>query len=280
MVASMTAFGRCGDSLVEWEIKSVNHRFLELGFRLPDALRDLESPLRTITAERLRRGKVDATLRFAAGAPAPVVEPQALKQLLGAVQQVRGVLPDASVDALTALRWPGVLRDDDDELTRARAAALAGYRVALDDLARHRHAEGAALGAVLSEQITAAESIGQQARALVAEHGAELLQRLRKRARELDTRVDAARLEQEVALLAQRADVTEELDRIDIHLAAARASLNGTGPCGRRLDFLVQELGREANTLAAKAAQPEASRLAVDLKVVVERLREQVQNVE
>ena len=275
----MTAFGRCGDSLVEWEIKSVNHRFLELGFRLPDALRDLESPLRTITAERLRRGKVDATLRFAADAPAPVVEPQALKQLLDAVQQVRDALPDASVDALTALRWPGVLRDDEG-LTRARAAALTGYRAALDDLVRHRHAEGTALGAVLSEQIAAAENIGQQTRALVAKHGEELLQRLRGRARELGTRVDAGRLEQEVALLAQRADVTEELDRIDIHLAAARASLNGAGPCGRRLDFLVQELGREANTLAAKATQPEASRLAVDLKVVVERMREQVQNVE
>lgn len=276
----MTAFGRSGDGLVEWEIKSVNHRFLELGFRLPEALRDLERPLRDITVARVRRGKVDAILRFAADAPAPVVEPRALEHLLGAVRQVRDALPEVRVDALAVLRWPGVLRDDDESLARWRQAALAAYRVALGELLRHRCAEGAALGRVLGEQLAAAEDIGRQARALVADHGAQIRDRLRARASELSTRVDAMRLEQEVALLAQRADVTEELDRIDVHLAAARASLNGTEPCGRRLDFLVQELGREANTLAAKAAQPEASRLAVALKVVVERMREQVQNVE
>ncbi len=277
----MTAFGRARGDLAEWEIKSVNHRYLELGFHLPDPLRHLEARLRDITAERIRRGRVDATLRFAPqAAPAPVVEEAALRGLLDAVGDVRAALPDAAVNALEVLRWPGVLRDDAASLAPWREAALCGYRAALDDLLAHRRGEGANLAKVLREQLAAVERIGRQVRHQFDEHGPALFERLRTKARDLPVRVDAARLEQEVALLAQRADVTEELDRVDIHLASARACLDGNEPCGRRLDFLMQELGREANTLAAKAALPETSRLAVDLKVVVERLREQVQNVE
>ena len=277
----MTAFGRARGDLAEWEIKSVNHRYLELGFHLPDPLRHLEARLRDITTERIRRGRVDATLRFAQqAAPAPVVEEAALRGLLDAVGDVRAALPDAAVNALEVLRWPGVLRDDAASLAPWREAALRGYRAALDDLLAHRRGEGANLAKVLRGQLAAVERIGRQVRHQFDEHGPALFERLRTKARDLPVRVDAARLEQEVALLAQRADVTEELDRVDIHLASARACLDGNEPCGRRLDFLMQELGREANTLAAKAALPETSRLAVDLKVVVERLREQVQNVE
>ena len=277
----MTAFGRARGDLAEWEIKSVNHRYLELGFHLPDPLRHLEARLRDITTERIRRGRVDATLRFAQqAAPAPVVEETALRGLLEAVGDVRAALPDAAVNALEVLRWPGVLRDDAASLAPWREAALCGYRAALDDLLAHRRGEGANLAKVLREQLAGVERIGRQVRHQVDEHGPALFERLRTKAHDLPVRVDAARLEQEVALLAQRADVTEELDRVDIHLASARACLDGNEPCGRRLDFLMQELGREANTLAAKAALPETSRLAVDLKVVVERLREQVQNVE
>ena len=277
----MTAFGRARGDLADWEIKSVNHRYLELGLHLPDPLRDLEPSLRDIAAQRIRRGRVDATLRFARHAvPAPVVEEAALRGLIDAVRNVRDALPDATVNALDILRWPGVLGDDAGGLARWREAALTGYQAALDDLLSHRRREGAALAKLLREHLAEVECIGRQVRQQIEEHGPVLFERLRAKARDLPVRVDAARLEQEVALLAQRADVTEELDRMNIHLASARASLDANEPCGRRLDFLMQELGREANTLAAKAALPETSRLAVDIKVVVERLREQVQNVE
>lgn len=281
MVASMTAFGRGGGDLVEWEIKSVNHRYLELGFRLPEPLRDLERTLREMTAARLRRGKVDAAMRLAdAGASLPRVHPEGLQLLLAAVAEVRSHVPEATVDALEALRWPGVLTTDERVLGNCREAAVAGYRAALDDLVAHRRSEGEHIRRVVVAKLAELARIGGRVRCLVLGQGAQLRERLRAKLRDLPVRVDADRLEQEVALLVQRGDATEELDRLDMHIAAARASVAGDQPCGRRLDFLMQELGREANTLAAKAPLPETAALAVDLKVAVEQVREQVQNLE
>ena len=280
MVASMTAFGRArGD--VEWEIKSVNHRYLELGFRLPEALRDLEPTLRKVTAARVHRGKVDATLRLTnENASLPPVPTSGLRDLLAAVAQVRDLAPDATLDALDVLRWPGVLATSETALARCREEALAGYRAALDDLLAQRRREGESIRTVLEELLAEVARIGGRVRGLAATQRPALQGRLRGMLCELPLRVDANRLEQEVALLVARADVTEELDRLDMHLAAACACVAGEQPCGRRLDFLMQELGREANTLSAKAPLPEMAGLAVDLKVAVGRLREQVQNVE
>lgn len=277
----MTAFGRVDGGLVAWEIKSVNHRYLEIGFRLPEPLRGLEPTLRALTAARLRRGKVDASLRLRdAGTAAARVHGENLRALLAAVAEVRRHAPDATVDALQALAWPGVLATDEAALNACREAAVDGYRAALDALLAERQREGAQIRAVLARLLDEVAGIGANARGLAAEHEPRVRERLCAKLRELPIRVDADRLEQEVALLAQRADASEELDRLDMHIAAAREALTGSGPCGRRLDFLMQELGREANTLAAKAALPEVAGLAVDLKVAVERLREQAQNVE
>ena len=277
----MTAFGRGGGDLVEWEIKSVNHRYLELGFHLPEPLRDLERTLREMTTARLHRGKVDATMRLPnAGVVPPRVDVEGLSHLLAAVAEFRRSVPDATVDTIAALRWPGVLTTDEQALGNCREAAVAGYRAALDDLVAHRRNEGENIRKVVVAKLAELARIGSCVRGLVFGRAASLRDRLREKLRDLPLRVDADRLEQEVVLLAQRGDATEELDRLDMHIAAARVCVAADQPCGRRLDFLMQELGREANTLAAKAPLPETAALAVDLKVAVEQVREQVQNLE
>ena len=173
-----------------------------------------------------------------------------------------------------------MLADSDGDIDALKAAAIESFGAALDDLLEHRASEGANLAALLGERLAEVERIVAAVRSLIAGRGDYLRDRLLDRVQALATSVDEGRLEQEVALLVQKADVAEELDRLEIHVGEARTSLAGDEPCGRRLDFLMQELGREANTLAAKSALPDAARLAVDLKVVIEQMREQVQNVE
>ena len=279
----MTAFGRAAGELLEWEIKSVNHRFLELGFRLPEPLKGLERPLRDRATGRLRRGKVEASLRLTgAAAPTPRVNGAALRKLLGAAAEARAQAPDATLDVVELMRWPGVLEDDRDDIAQLKAAALAAYGEALDDLCAHRESEGAGLQALLRERLAAAEDRAKEIRRLADRQASVLRGRLSGRLRELleSPAAEPGRIEQEVALLAQKADMAEELDRLALHVAAARASLEADEPCGRRLDFLLQEMYREANTVAAKAALPEIAPLAVDLKVAIEQMREQAQNVE
>lgn len=283
MVASMTAFGRAGGALVGWEIRSVNHRYLELGFRLPDQLRDLERRLRELALRRIRRGKVDATCKLATAEITPQVNAKAVEHLLEAVEAIRGQAPSESigpVNPLDLMRFPGVLMDLGDDIDALKDSAIKGFVAALDDLVEHRASEGTNLAALLGERLAEVERIVAAVRALLAGQGGYLRDRLLDRVQALTEAVDEGRLEQEVALLVNKADVAEELDRLEIHVGEARTSLAGDEPCGRRLDFLMQELGREANTLAAKSILPDAARLAVDLKVVIEQMREQVQNVE
>ena len=283
MVASMTAFGRAGCALVGWEIRSVNHRYLELGFRLPDQLRDLERRLRELALRRIRRGKVDATCKLAPAEITPQVNAKAVEHLLEAVEAIRSQASRESigpVNPLDLMRFPGVLMDLGDDIDALKDSAIKGFVAALDDLVEHRASEGTNLATLLGERLAEVERIVAAVRALLVGQGGYLRDRLLDRVRALTEGVDDGRLEQEVALLANKADVAEELDRLEIHVGEARTSLAGDEPCGRRLDFLMQELGREANTLAAKSVLPDAARLAVDLKVVIEQMREQVQNVE
>ena len=283
----MTAFGRASCELADWEIRSVNHRYLELGFRLPEPFRDMEPQLRRLAAKRLRRGKVDITLRISGDAAVALrFNERTLRNLLGVVEEAGKHAQIGPLDALELLRWPGMLEHDQADLAHFKEAAMASYSTALDALLAHRRSEGASLAALLRERLAEVMRISARLRGLATQQSAALRERLAKRAGELRAHVDGGadindeRLAQEVALLAQKADVTEELDRLDIHVAEAGAALDGEEPCGRRLDFLTQELNREANTLAAKSALPEAARLAVDLKVVIEQMREQAQNIE
>ena len=277
----MTAFARVGRGSLVWEVRSVNHRYLEVVFRLPESLRSLEPALREAARGRLARGKVDATLRVAEAGGSVEVDGDALRGLLGAMTELREQVPAlVEPSLLDVLRWPGVLRESETGLVELRRDATATFDDALTELVARRVAEGTQIRGLIEERLDIAGETIAQVRELAAEQVQSMRDRLARAAEALTTSVNPERLEQELALLLQKADVAEELDRLDLHVAEARAALAGDGPCGRRLDFLMQELGREANTLGAKAVLPDAAHAAVDLKVAIEQMREQVQNVE
>ena len=285
MILSMTAFARFESTSLSWEIRSVNNRYLEVDFRLPSGFREIEPALRTRLRDALARGKVDVRLwlKKTATQPMPEINREHLLALLGVLQQVRDAAPGlGQPDPLEVLRWPGVVGPEAEAADEAlKTEARTGFEQALQRLIEHRRVEGSKLDALLREKLVALESMVADIRALALSFAPMVRDRLHGRLRDLkSTRVDSGRLEQEVALLAQKADIAEELDRLDIHAQACRDCLAAGGPQGRRLDFLMQELSREANTLTAKAITAECARRAVDLKVVIDQMREQVQNVE
>jgi uncharacterized protein (TIGR00255 family) len=288
MIASMTGFAR-RETTGSWgtlvcELRSVNHRFLETGFRLPDELRGAEAELRARLARLVRRGKVDCTLQFRRlqGAAGPLeIDAAALERLLAAVEVVtRSLREPASVNALDLLRWPGVVREDSASSEALLAAAYAVFGATLEELLAARAREGARLRELLEQRCTALESLVADVRARLPEVHAHVRARLETRVAELTTSVDPERLEQELALLLQRLDIDEELERLSGHIEEVRRVIGGSEPAGRRLDFLMQELNREANTLSSKSQDLETTRTAVDMKVVIEQMREQVQNAE
>jgi len=289
MIASMTGFAR-RETTGPWgslicELRSVNHRFLESSLRLPEELRSLDPEIRQQFARGLKRGKIDCTFtyrRTEAAARALDLDHEVLQQLLRRVHDVAaaaGTTP-VSFDALEALRWPGVIREaeggTDDLLAAARSLAAA----TIDDLAVTRAREGARLGELIEQRCDGLVSLVAQVRARLPEVRIRIRARLDDRVAELKVAVDQDRLEQELALLLQRLDVDEELDRLGAHVAEIRRIISGSEPAGRRLDFLMQELNREANTLSSKSQDLETTRAAVDMKVLIEQLREQVQNIE
>jgi len=307
LLASMTGFARAEGTLPDgtsflWELRSVNGRGLDLRLRLPNGLDPLEPALREMTAGRLRRGNVSATLtlrreeRAAGGGPRLVPDPAALEQALALALDLARRIPGAPpprAEALLAL--PGVLRAEapaeEDEATREakHAALLDGFARALDGLVEARRAEGAKLAAILGALIDEIAALREAAAALAASQPEVQQARLRAQLAALldgpdgaavSRRVPEDRLAAEVALLATRSDVREELDRLGAHIEQARALLRAGEAVGRRLDFLTQEFGREANTLCAKSATTALTRTGLELKAAIERLREQVANVE
>jgi len=289
MIASMTGFAR-RESTGPWgslicELRSVNHRFLESSLRLPEELRSLDPEIRQQFGRGLKRGKIDCTITYRRtdiAARALDLDHGALDQLLGRVKDVvaRAGTAPVIVDALEVLRWPGVIRDTDtgteDLIIAARTLAAA----TVDDLAEARSREGARLGELIEQRCGGLATLVTQVRARLPEVRTRIRTRLDERLAELKTEVDQERLEQELALLVQRLDVDEELDRLGAHVEEIRRIIAGNEPAGRRLDFLMQELNREANTLSSKSQDLETTRAAVDMKVLIEQLREQVQNIE
>ncbi|MEM1230298.1 MAG: YicC/YloC family endoribonuclease [Pseudomonadota bacterium] len=288
MAHSMTAFARRQASVrgrtLTWELRSVNHRFLEGQIRLPDALRQMEHPLREVLRKHLQRGKVDCTLRIEMTNVAAEValNRPLLLNLLAVLEQVRRDAPEIGPpNPIELLRWPGIIGDQSEVEQEFLGSTVTDlFEETLTELIAYRAREGEALAGTIAERLDEIERIVDEVTGLTASLAGQLKERLLGRLEDLKVTVDASRLEQEIALLAQRADVAEELDRLRIHVEEARTSLRGPGPHGRRLDFLTQELNREANTLASKSVLAETSQRAVDLKVVVEQIREQVQNVE
>lgn len=288
MIRSMTAFAReSGTSEVgqlTWELRSVNHRFLEPHVRLPEELRGLESAVRERLALRLGRGKIDCTLRFAperGSAGTLTVNRRLMEQVLGAAEEVATRLGEpATPHVIDLLRWPGLLQEPEQDPDAVAVAALAVLDRALDALVGVREREGARLRELILERC---DKLGAQVdivRARMPEVLASVRKRIRDRLDEVLGELDPGRLEQEMALLAQRLDVDEEMDRLGVHVAEVRKALDTDKPVGRRLDFLMQELNREANTLSSKSADADTTHAAVEMKVLIEQMREQVQNLE
>jgi uncharacterized protein (TIGR00255 family) len=288
MIASMTGFARREASgpwgVLICELRSVNHRFLEAGFRLPEELRSLEPDLRQLFMRELKRGKVDCSLNYRAAQGAEralQLDGEALTRLLDRVREVASELPKHhTIDVIEVLRWPGVIKDADVGTEELLTAARKLVQEALKDLASARGREGIRLREMLEQRCASLEGFVEQVRNRLPEVHARTRVRLDERLAELKTNVDQERLEQELALLLQRLDVHEELDRLTAHISEIRRIIEANEPAGRRLDFLMQELNREANTLSSKSQDLETTRCAVDMKVVIEQMREQVQNVE
>ena len=288
MIHSMTAFARReGETpwgALVWELRTVNHRYLEISPRLPEDFRVLESQVRDRINGALHRGKVDCQLRFqslAQQSPEFALNKDLIKRLATIVTEVDSQLErPAPVNALEVLRWPGVIQAPQPDHEQMVAAALRILDEALAELTATRAREGDKLKALILQRC---EAVADQA-AIAVQRLPEVRTRLREkllaRLAEIKAELDPMRVEQEMVLLSQRLDVEEELDRLTTHLAEVKRVLSRTGPAGRRLDFLMQELHREANTLGSKSGDVETTRVSMEMKVLIEQMREQVQNIE
>jgi uncharacterized protein (TIGR00255 family) len=287
MIRSMTGFARRERQfpwgLLAWELKTVNHRFLELGCRLPEEFRAAESDFRATVAAAVRRGKVECSLHFrpAVTATALEIDSELLASLTSRAQHIAAQAGIAArIAVLDLLRWPGVIRDMTRDTAPMIAAAKGLLEEALAELTRFRDSEGGRLRDALELRCAGLLEFSGRVTERLPEIHARLRAKLLDRIAQLVMDIDQDRLEQELAILAQRLDVDEEIDRLRGHVTEVRKAFGGQEPAGRRLDFLMQELNREANTLSSKSQDIETTRAAVDMKVLIEQMREQVQNIE
>jgi uncharacterized protein (TIGR00255 family) len=288
MIRSMTAFARESTSTAQGvltvELRSVNHRYLDCSFKMPDVLRSLEPRLREQASATLARGKLDCMVRLQAN-PAQAgkqdIDYARLDTLLAAARIVQEKLGGTEpLNPLQVLQFPGIFgaHEESEEQLQKEAAAL--FNTALDAMQRHRQREGDKLATLVLDRLVQVEAEVHAIRAVLPALMQQQRDRITARIADLGVDVDHGRLEQELVYLAQKADVDEELDRLEAHIGEVRRALNKGGPCGRRLDFLMQELNREANTLSSKSQSATTTQNAVALKVLIEQMREQIQNIE
>ncbi|TVP89189.1 MAG: YicC family protein [Pseudomonadaceae bacterium] len=288
MVYSMTAFARCEQATDQgtlvWEMRSVNHRYLEASLRLPEAFRDLEGLLRERVRKQLARGKIECTLRFhpaAEQAGSIHLNQPLLDELIHAGEKISRQLDNpATINPMELLAWPGVLSSQEIDQAELLKTAGSMFDQALDELKIQRGREGSELAKLLEERLGAIGQCVATLRVMMPELLSTHRQKLIDRFHEAKLELDSTRIEQELVLLAQKIDVAEELDRLDTHVTETRRVLSSKQAMGRRLDFLMQEFNREANTLGSKAIDSRSTQAAVDLKVYIEQMREQVQNIE
>ena len=288
MVYSMTAFSRQQlehewGSLT-WEIRSVNHRYLEPSVRLPENFRNLENPIRRQLRDKLYRGKIECLLRFRTVEANQIdwqLNLDLISQLTKANLEINNNIGgDYKLSSLDILKWPGVISDQpiDEEIFNKEAMGL--FEKALDDLMVVREREGASLRDAILKRIASIQGIIDSIQANMPSIILKQKENLLNKLEEIKAEFEPIRLEQEITLLAQKADVDEELDRLNSHLQEAKRVLDSGGQIGRRMDFLMQELNREANTLSSKSIVVETTQSAVELKVLIEQMREQIQNIE
>lgn len=289
MPRSMTGFARREAKLswgtAVWEIRSVNHRYLEPSFRLPEDFREIEPHLREAMRKALQRGKVEASLSIQweqEGEADLGINISRVAQLTKAAQQINNFLGAAAapINALDILKYPGVLQKQEVDREAMQSAVLKMFDSALEGLIEHRTREGNELEQLILQRLDAVSAQVVKVRARMPEILAAQREKLQTKLAALQVDLDPERLEQEIVLLAQKADVDEELDRLDTHVIEVKRSLKQTDSLGRRLDFLMQELNREANTLSSKSIVSDTTQAAVELKVLIEQMREQVQNIE
>ena len=292
MLKSMTAFARVQDGNeageIVWEIKSVNHRYLEPGFKLPEDFRSLEPEIRQRLGQYLKRGKVDLSLRYKLAEVAQSairLNTDLVNRLRQVEREVLTIVHEGhSLSVADILRWPGVVDEMERDFTPLRGLAMETLEQALTQLAESREREGAALHEMIASRCRQMREIVGQ----VQQRRPQMMQaihdkwsaQLQDKLSQWSESADSGRLEQELAILAQKIDVEEELDRLQTHIDEVEQVLERDEPVGRRLDFLMQELNREANTLSSKSQDAETTRMAVDIKVLIEQMREQVQNIE
>lgn len=288
MLMSMTGFARqaadCALGTLTWELRTVNHRYLDVQFRLPEELRPNETDLRQQVAAELKRGKIECSLHFRRA----ISDSAELKINQELVQQLRAKLDELSeilhesraIDPVDVLRWPGVVSEAEVDTGPLYEEAKVLLGDTLAALGKMRASEGNRIADMIESRCTDIMSISGSVRKRMPEVLTAVRIRQQERIDKLDIEADPARLETELALIAQKLDVDEELDRLDSHVSEIREVMSSDEPVGRRLDFLMQELNREANTLGSKSADTETTTAAVELKVLIEQMREQIQNVE
>jgi|TARA_X000000950_G_scaffold211169_1_gene253985 uncharacterized protein (TIGR00255 family) len=286
-VFSMTGFAtvehKSPEFLLVWELRTVNQRFLETTFRLPEALRSIEQSLRDSARQALTRGKLDASLKLESQVTdgTLAVNESLLQAVLTSAQVIAQKAPQATpLSQNELLAWPGVLSQSGAAINDLAQAATALFEQGLEQLIAARAEEGSKLQSIVRRALQEVSAQLEQLEPLAQSLPALQRQKLQERVDELTTKIEPERLAQEVVLLAQKADIREELDRLRIHVTQSLELINGQGPHGRRLDFLTQELNREANTLGAKSVCAETSAASIELKVIIEQIREQVQNME
>lgn len=287
MTHSMTAFARQEYNgpygTLTWEIRSVNHRYLEPHLRLPENLRGLESSVRDTLRKQLSRGKVECSLKLAetGSQEATGINSERAQQVITMAEQLANMLQQpAPLNPLELLQYPGVISSPEIDTDSLQADALRLFSVTLEQLKANRAREGSELARLIEERLAGIEqeirTLGEAIPGMLEQQRQKILDRCS----EISLAIDPQRLEQELVLLAQRSDVAEELDRLQTHLREVRHILNSGNAVGRRLDFLMQELNREANTLGSKAIDVRTTQASVNIKVLIEQMREQIQNIE
>ena len=288
MLKSMTAFARQQFAAewgnVTWEIKSVNQRFLEPNFRMPESFRHLEFELRNVLRKRLNRGKLDCSLRIEMNpkhAGRMKLDQEMAQQLLTAHEELQVLAQDnQSADLVQLMRWPGLLQQEEADTDAMEKDVKQAFSQAVDQLIEVRQREGEALSVIIEQRLKGISEEVAKVEAQMPEVMKWQRERLINRFEEAKVELDSERLEQEMVFLAQKLDVAEELDRLNTHVTECLRLLKDKGPVGRRLDFLMQEFNREANTLGSKSINANITNSSVEVKVLIEQMREQVQNIE
>lgn len=288
MLSSMTAFARVETDTpwgcISWEIRSVNHRYLDLSFRMPEEFRALEHSLRDLARKQLDRGKVECSMRIQAvdkSSQTPQINSSTLEGLSEVEAQLLKMMPNAApLSIKELLAWPGVFSEPEVDTVEQHKIATKLFKQALSSLKENRAREGADLYEVINMRLQKMREEVVKVSEILPGVLEGQRQRLKTRLDELDVELDPGRVEQEVVLVAQKMDVDEELDRLGAHIGEVQRIIDGSGVAGRRLDFMMQELNREANTLSSKSIAHDTTRPAVELKVLIEQVREQIQNIE